>query len=156
MSGQGDLESRIITFLDTCHVMSLSTTSDLGPHAASLFYVRDGLALAWVSSAEARHSRDVMAEPRVAATIAPDVSDYAAIKGLQIAGLAEAVTGVIERARLLGLLGLRYAFLNALADAPAKMAASFASATVYRLKPQRLVLIDNSLGFGHKETLTLP
>jgi uncharacterized protein YhbP (UPF0306 family) len=60
-----------------------------------------------------------------------------------------------ERHRLLGLLGQKYSFLTRPKNASAKMAAALESAAVYRLEPARVVLIDNSLGFGHKDTLVL-
>jgi len=44
-----DLTARITAFLDAHHVMSLATVGGDGPHAANLFYARDGYALIWVS-----------------------------------------------------------------------------------------------------------
>lgn len=73
----------------------------------------------------------------------------------QIHGTAHRVTDLDERGRLLALLVQRYSFLAKPKDAPAKMASAFDSAAVYRLEPARVVLIDNSLGFGHKDTLAL-
>jgi uncharacterized protein YhbP (UPF0306 family) len=32
---------------------------------------------------------------------------------------------------------------------------AYAQSAVYRLDPKRIVLIDNTKGFGHKETLEL-
>lgn len=56
------------------------------PHVANLFYACDGFALIWLSDPASRHSRDVDAEPRVAATIAADFADFTEIRGLQIRG----------------------------------------------------------------------
>lgn len=150
-----ELAERIARFLDANHVMSLATGGTLGPHAASLFYARDGFGLAWVSDPNSRHSCDLEADTRVSATVAPDTSDHAHVRGAQIHGEARRVTDLEERSRLLALLVQRYAFLAKPKDAPAKMAAAFDSAAVYRLEPARVVLIDNSLGFGHKDTLVL-
>lgn len=148
-----ELAERIVQFLDANHVMSLATAGESGPHAASLFYVRDGLGVVWVSDPNSRHSRELEADARVSATVAPETSDYASICGAQIHGAAFRVTDHDERSRLLALLVQRYSFLARPKDAPAKMAAAFDSAAVYRLDPARIVLIDNSLGFGHKDTL---
>ncbi len=150
-----ELAERIARFLDENHVMSLATAGPLGPHAASLFYARDRLGLLWVSDPNSRHSRDLEADARVSATVAPDTADYALIRGAQIHGAAHRVTDLDERGRFLALLVQRYSFLARPKDAPAKMAAAFDSAAVYRLEPARVVLIDNSLGFGHKDTLVL-
>jgi len=40
-----------------------------------------------------------------------------------------------------------------LAEGPPKLREAYARTAVYRLQPARIVLIDNSKGFGHKETL---
>ena len=152
----GDLAGRVAAFLDAHHVLSLATAGPEGPHAASLFYLRDGLSLVWVSDPASRHSRDLAAEPRVAATVAPDYDDYAAIKGLQMAGTAAVVTELAARARLQAQFATRYSFLTRPSAMLETLKAVFAGATLYRLTPVRIVLIDNSRGFGHKETLTLP
>ena len=151
-----DLAQRIGAFLDAHHVMSLATVGPSGPHACNLFYARDGLVLVWVSDPDAQHSHNVMAAPLVAATVAPDYSDFAAIRGLQIAGHARHIRGTDERKRLLGLLEARYAFLGRLADAPPRLREAYAHTAVYCLRPTRIVWIDNTQGFGHKEILDLP
>ncbi len=151
-----DLAQRIGVFLDAHHVMSLATVGPGGPHACNLFYARDGLALVWVSDPEAQHSHNLVTAPLVAATVAPDYSDFAAIRGLQITGHARHVRGADERKRFLGLLEARYAFLGRLADAPPQLREAYARTAVYRLRPTRIVWIDNTQGFGHKEVLDLP
>ena len=42
------------------------------------------------------------------------------------------------------------------AAGPLKLRQAYARTGVYRLQPARIVLIDNSKGFGHKETLEIP
>jgi uncharacterized protein len=149
-----DLAQRVAAFLAAHHVLSLATSSPAGPHAANLFYACDGFALVWVSEENARHSREIEADPRVAATIAPQYTDFALIRGLQIAGTARKIAAQ-EKARQLALLEARYPFLQRLADAPAELRAAYARVAVYRLEPAHITLIDNTKGFGHKETLDL-
>ncbi len=150
-----ELEGQILAFLDGHHVMSLATLNAERPHAANLFYARDGLGLVWVSDPDTRHSRDIEADARVAATIAPDYSDFAAIRGVQIAGTARRIAAADERTRHLQQLERRYPFLRQLATGPAKLREAYARTAVYRLQPSRIVLIDNSKGFGHKEMLEI-
>jgi uncharacterized protein YhbP (UPF0306 family) len=150
-----ELGQQIGAFLSAHHVMSLATLGPSGPHATNLLYACDGLALLWVSDADSRHSREIEADPRVEATVAPDYSDFAVIRGVQIAGSARRVTEAVERMRHLARLEARYAFLGQLAKAPSKLREAYARTAVYRLQPTRIVLIDNSKGFGHKETLEL-
>ena len=148
-----ELGRQIASFLAAHHVMSLATAGPGGPHAASLFYACDGLALIWVSEPASQHSRDIEADARVAATVAPDYSDFAAIRGVQIVGAAQRIVAADEHKRQLAQLEKRYSFLGQLAEGPPKLREAYSRTAVYRLQPTRIVLIDNSKGFGHKETL---
>lgn len=151
-----DLPVRIAAFLDSFHVMSLATQGPDGPHAANLFYVRDGLALLWLSETGTRHSLDIAADQRAAATVAPDYADFALIRGVQIFGAARQVVDDDERRRHLALLEARYPFLLRPKSGLAKLQEDYARAAPYRLQPIRMVLIDNTKGFRHKETLAFP
>lgn len=149
-----DLAARIESFLDAHHVMALATVGDTGAHAASLMYARKGFALYWTSDPQSRHSVHLQREARVTVTIAPDYTDFRVIRGLQISGPTRRLEGgAIEAARAV-LVG-RYAFLAELASGPLALRAAFQKAAFYALAPERITLIDNARGFGHKETLTL-
>ncbi len=148
-----ELTQRVAAFLDDHHVMSLATVGAQGPHAANLFYARDGFALFWVSDPASRHSVELAADGRVAATIARDYADYASIRGLQVAGRARRVIDDGERARARAILEARYAFLKAATDAGVR--GNYERAQIFRLDVARCVLIDNSRGFAHKEVLDL-
>ena len=150
-----NLSQRIGSFLAAHHVVSLATLGSSGPHATSLFYACDGLALVWVSEPDTQHSREIEADPRVAATVAPDYSDFTDVRGVQIAGAARRIVAVDERMRHLAQLEARYSFLGQLAVGPLKLRQAYARTAVYRLDPVRVVLIDNTKGFGHKETLEI-
>jgi len=150
-----ELGRQIGAFLGAHHVMSLATLGAGGPHATNLFYACDGLALLWVSDPDTQHSREIEADPRVAATVAPDYTDFAVIRGVQITGAARRIVAADERMRLQAQLEARYAFLGQLASGPPKLREAYARTAVYRLQPVRMVLIDNTKGFGHKETLEI-
>ena len=150
-----DPRREIQLFLEMHHVMSLATYGAAGPHATNLFYACDGLALVWVSEPDTQHSREIEADPRVAATVAPDYSDFAAIRGVQITGTARRILASDERMHHAALLEERYIFLKQLATTPLKLREAFARTAVYRLRPARIVLTDNAKGFGHKETLEI-
>lgn len=149
----GETSARIAAFLDAHHVMSLATCGRQGPHAANVFYVRDGFVLLWISDPNSRHSVELKANPRVAATIAPDYRDFEDVCGVQICGDADCVAGPSERRHGRNLLKARYPFLQRLSDGPPAMKDAYESAELYRLDPHRMVIIDNRRGFGHKDTL---
>ena len=149
-----DLAPHIEQFLDAHHVMTLATVGDVGAHAASLMYARSGFTLFWTSDPQSRHSQHLERDARVTATVAPDYADFRVIRGLQITGRARRLDGrEAEEAR--AALVARYAFLAELASGPPKLRAAFETAAFYAVVPERITLIDNARGFGHKETLTL-
>jgi hypothetical protein len=150
-----DLTARIVAFLAKNHVLSLATHGREGPHATNLLYAHDGLALFWVSDPDTRHSREIEADQRVAVTVARDHSDFSDIQGLQLTGTAACIASAEYRAWHLSQLAARYPFVKLLANAPPALQAAYARAAVYRFEPSRVVLIDNTKGFGHKETLDL-
>jgi uncharacterized protein YhbP (UPF0306 family) len=145
--------TRIIAFLDAHHVMSLATCGPEGAHAANVFYVRDGFALIWSSDPESRHSADLEADAGVAATVAPDYFDLDEIRGVQISGHAHAIIGRAPRTNAQLLLEARYPYLRRLTQEPSSLRDAYIKMKLYRLEPTRMVLIDNSRGFGHKDTL---
>jgi len=151
----GTLAARIEAFLDAHHVMTLATGASGLVHAASLMYARAGFTLYWTSDPATRHSQELEANPQVAATIAPDYTDFRVIRGLQIAGRAARLASESDLAQARSLMESRYSFLGELARGPAALRAAYAKAGFYVLRPERITLIDNTLGFGHKETLTL-
>lgn len=152
---ESPLDERIAEFLAAHHVMSLATSAGGAVHAASLMYAVDGFALYWMSDPKSRHSQELENNPIVAATIAPDYADFKAIRGLQIAGTAARLTAGGDIVHASALMLRRYGFLRALAAGPAALRQAFERGGFYRLLPQSITLIDNSLGFGHKETLTV-
>jgi len=149
------LRAEIEAFLAAHHTVSLATVDDQGaPHAANLLYAPDGLALYWMSDTTSRHSQHIEARPGVTATVAPDYADFRQIRGLQIFGTARRLAGV-ESAVTAARMVARYGFLAELAKGPAALRAAFEKVGFYRLEPARITLIDNTRGFGHKETLEL-
>jgi uncharacterized protein len=149
------LRAEIEAFLAAHHTVSLATVDDQGaPHAANVLYAPDGLTLYWMSDTETRHSRHIELRPRVTATVAPDYADFRLIRGLQIFGTARRLAGAESLSTARRMVS-RYAFLEQLASGPAALRAAFQKAGFYCLEPDRITLIDNTQGFGHKETLEL-
>lgn len=153
-SKNDDVNARIAIFLDAHHVMSLATCGPRGPHAANVFYARDGLSLLWVSDRQSTHSTNIGINPQVSATIATDHSDFDEICGVQIFGNAHQFSDAAARYSARALLTARYPILQQLSDKPI-LEQAYLSAETYQLVPNRIVMIDNRRGFGHKDTLDL-
>ena len=145
--------ARIAAFLDGHRVMSLATSGPNGPHAANLFYARDGFSLLWISGPASEHSLHLRQRARVAATIAADCVDYADIKGLQIHGEAWRIVAPNACNDAQSRLEARFAFLRQIGDGPLALREAYGNAEFYRLQPRRIVFIDNARGFGFKETM---
>lgn len=148
----GSLRERAIALLQQHHVMTLATHADGLPWAAAVFYACDGLDLVFLSKPQTRHARQLAANPRCAVTIQHDYSDWPQIKGIQAEGQCCELQGA-ERERAIAIYGERFPLVGRAALAPPAIARALAQVGWYRFRPQRLFLIDNSLGFGHRDEL---
>lgn len=147
------LQEEILDFLRSQHVMSLAAIVDGAAHAANLMYALEGLSVFWTSDPGSRHSLAIERDPRVAATVAPDYTDFRLIRGVQIAGRARRLDAPAEAALARELLRRRFQFLREVEALPAALRAALDKAAYYRLDPDTLTLIDNTREFGNKRTL---
>lgn len=148
------LRLRIEAFLEAHHVMSLATSGPEGPWSAAVFYASDGLMLYFISAPGSRHSRDIEASGCAAATIHGDVGNWREVRGIQLEGEAARVGGT-ERAAALARYARKFPLIADLSSAPREIAAAMTRMEWYRLSPRRVRLVDNTLGFGHREELSL-
>lgn len=142
-------------YLRDHHVATLATNGTEGPWAAAVFYVNEGDTLYFLSSPESRHSRNLAQNPRVALTIQEDYHDWLEIKGVQIEGVATEISGADEE-KARRLYGRKFPVVGLLAQAPAAIVKALAKVRWYRIVPQRLYFIDNSLGLGSRDEIALP
>jgi uncharacterized protein YhbP (UPF0306 family) len=148
------LVNRVQRHLQTHSVATLATNGSDGVWAAAVFYVHDGWDLYFLSSPTSRHCVNMADGAGVAATIQADYSDWPGIKGVQLQGLVQQLVGDAEtRAR--HLYGLKFPVVGKLAQAPAAIVKALAKVGWYRLTPKRLLYIDNSVAFGHREEVDL-
>ncbi|HSG94342.1 MAG TPA: hypothetical protein VLA28_02400, partial [Afifellaceae bacterium] len=119
----------------------------------SLMYAHDGFDIYWLSDPKTRHSEQLAASPSAAVTIAAHYDDFRQIRGLQMRGSGHCLSGADAEKAGFDLLAARYPFLSQFAAG--KLARHLGAAAVYRFRPASLTLIDNSRGFGFKQTLDL-
>ncbi len=155
------LRQAVRELLESTPAMSLSTCRDGRPWAATLFFASDPeLRLYFVSDRRTRHAEDIAAGSPVAATVTPQCRHWHDVRGLQIEGRAQVLTGVARLAGLKCFLG-RFPDVRALFERPEgdderTIAERLKSANLYCLTASRIRLIDNSRGFGFREELQLP
>jgi len=148
--------SAVGAFLDSCGTLTLATSGPDGAWAASLFFSRDAqLNLYFISSGETRHVQDLLANPSVAVTVNSDYTEWAPIKGLQIAGTAERL-GDGERVEAERLYFDKFKDLGRLLADPAseaerKIGRAFRASSFFCVRPKRIRLIDNTKGFGYSQ-----
>ena len=146
--GSEDTRARIATFLAAHSTLSLATLAPGGsPMAASLFFAADDeLSLYWLSSGASRHSQNIVEQPAVDITVHNETRSWADIAGVQLQGQAATVPagGPWQAAWTLYLA--KFPFV-------AKMQAEVAKSNFYVFTANWMRLIDNRLGFGHKDEI---
>ena len=147
------LRERVLAFLAEHHVLTLSTVGADGPWAAAVFYAHDGLKLYFLSAPNTRHAGNIAANPRIAATIQRDYDDWPGIRGLQISGTVRAVAAGDE-ARVRALYQRRYPLVGGGAGVPRAIMEALNKIRWYEFVPEDIYLIDNRLGFAHREHLS--
>lgn len=148
------------SMLEAHNTLTLATSADGRPWAASVFFASDSrLNLYFVSDRRTRHGRDIAAAPVVAAAVNPDCSRWGDVRGLQIEGRVDVVTG-IERLNALRIYLAKFHDVRALFENPETedertIAERLKAANLYRLTPTWIRLIDNSRWFGYKAEFDL-
>ncbi len=162
-----DLRNRVQDFLRHHTTMSLATVSPEGlPQSAAVFYATDDdLNLYFLSEPNSRHGCNLKQNPRAAVTIHADGQAWQEIRGLQIEGTVDWVAGLGQTALAAKVYATRFDFLKGLLDAAGgsfrsdasdeavTLSGALAGSRFLVLRPTWIRLIDNTLGFGHKEEI---
>ncbi len=148
------LDARVQEYLQEHRVATLASNSGDDLWAAAVFYVNSGYTLYYLSAPTSRHCLNLAHNPRVAVTIQEDYADWLDIKGIQIEGVVSELSGV-EEGEARKLYGQKYPVIGKLAQAPAAIVKALAKVRWYKVVPQRLYFIDNSVGLGHRDEVDL-
>jgi uncharacterized protein YhbP (UPF0306 family) len=138
----------IRTFLESQSTLALATIDANGnPQIAPLFYVSDdALNLYWLSSADSRHSINLMAREQAAATIYPEAWHWTGIRGLQIEGTAHPITDETTRQDILARYQQKF-------NLPSGFETIITGSGLYVLKPTWVRWLDNGVRFGYKSEM---
>ncbi len=150
MNTHGSVRVTARDYLRAHNVMTLATSDDAGPWTAAVFYANVDFTLYFVSSPDARHSRNLVVNPRVAVAVHEDYRAWTAIKGLQIEGTACAIAGS-EQTAASAAYRAKYPFIGVAGT----LAAALARVTWYKVEPTRAFYLDNSVRFGYREEIPL-
>jgi uncharacterized protein YhbP (UPF0306 family) len=155
----GELRNKVVDYLRGHNAVSLATTSNGSPHAATVFYVNDQLDLYFISNPSSRHCQHIAANNCVAATVNEDYHNWNDIKGLQLQGQVKIIGSVNENRDTAESFVTKFPdtkrFFEDPDDMPDAIASKVAKVQFYRLRPTQISYIDNSLGFAYREELPI-
>ncbi len=141
-------EQATLPILNQVSTMTLATCHEGLPWATDVYFAADGFDFIFFSSPTSRHCQNLSANPACAATIHPIAHAWGEIRGLQIEGIAAPIATMGGKARGLATYLLKFPFARELLSHPSKTVHNFNHATLYELRPSRILYLDNSLGFG--------
>lgn len=152
------VRDRVRRLLAQHTTLVLATSGEDGePWACALFYAldEDGLSPLVVSAPGSRHAANIAARPRAAAAVNAQHDAWRTVEGVQLEGPVARLAGD-ERAAALERYVARFPWLAALDAGDAserRIGERLAAADVYRLRPERLVLVENARGFGVRQVV---
>jgi hypothetical protein len=169
------LSETVLNYLEKHCTMTVATTQDNIPWAASVFYANDGFNLYFLSNPKDRHSEDISENPVVAVTVNEDYHDWRKIKGIQIDGKAELLSTEDEIAKANAVYAAKYPFTAAylkLMSSPFPKLVKYldkllsrlpsvpsftttVSHRFYKVVPRKVRFIDNESNFGYHEEFEL-
>ncbi|MDQ7028444.1 MAG: pyridoxamine 5'-phosphate oxidase family protein [Ardenticatenia bacterium] len=143
-------DERLLEFLHAHRVLTLAVVEPGGtPYAAALFYAVeiDPLRFYVLTSVTTRHGQALRHSARVAGTIQRDRQTWTSIRGVQFTGVCHRLDGD-ERSRAWHVYTSRFTFLR---RPPPVLARALLRVDLWSIEPHWVRLIDNRLGFGHKD-----
>lgn len=146
-----EIRQKILRILDEHRVMTIATLRPDGwPQATTVGYVNDGLALYFLCNPASQKAANLSRDDRVSLTIDHDPPQMMDIMGLSMAAHAKVVTKPAEAKKAVRLLLMKY---PQRASIPFPMP-SAAEASVFRVTPTVISVLDYSKGFGHADLVT--
>ncbi len=153
------LEHKILQYLEHCNTISLATASGGMPHAAAVFYVNVEFVLYFLSSPNSRHGEYMTQNPRVSGTINEDYANWLEIKGIQLEGSVAYVGSILKNGRIAKAFVKKFPNVTDFLISPHKLGREIAQKVskvkFYKILPEKIYFLDNSQGFGHRETLDI-
>lgn len=141
------------------HTMTLATRSDADAWAAPVYYVFFKSAFYFLSSPDSRHITEALENGQAAAAIYASGSTWQEIRGLQMTGSIDAVSGKIEAIQGLSEYLKKFPFTkdffkdNKLLN-PKRFWERF-GVKLYRFQPSLVYYLDNRIRFAFREEVTI-
>jgi hypothetical protein len=150
-----ELEKTVTAFLDLFTTVTLACTIRDEPWTAAVFYARREYELIFFSSPLSRHGTVFAENPRAAAAVHGTYDDWKDIKGLQMSGVVQRISGARAYASSLAVYLGRFPFVRQFLKEPATVSRNVAGVALYTFQPAVIRYTDNELGFGRRWQLTI-
>ena len=135
---------------ETSTVILATRSADGTPRATPVYFAVDaGLRLIFLSDPKSLHAENCAREPRASVALYADEPDWRKLRGVQMQGSVERLSGEAAEAAGRAVYAGRFPFIGQLAEALAVSAA-------YAFTPAWIRLIDNRRGFGFQQEWRLP
>jgi hypothetical protein len=126
--------------------MAVATTlPDGAPHAVTVSYASDGLAIYFGCSPASQKARNLVRDDRVAVTVTLPYRDWSQIRGLSLTGRARPVALGVAQVRVAGLFAAKF---NEIAQYVSDAGDGVA---LFEVTPEIIGVLDYRKGFGHVE-----
>jgi uncharacterized protein len=147
-----ELQQRIRDILAGQRIMTLSHSDGDGPWAIPVFYAQDKFDLVFVSNPNSRHGRAAAADGQFAAAVLNSNSEWRKVQGLQMAGRVEMPEGEAAVKATRGIYTRKFPFTGVFFSQqdklPEPLRAKVTDVNFYIFRPERIVLVDNTIHFG--------
>ena len=141
------LRKKIVDILTATADMTIATVRPDGwPQATTVSYVSDGLAIYFVTGAEAQKAKNMAKNAKVSLTVDRPYKTWDAIEGISLGGTAKRITAEDEIAHVETLMAKKF---PQMADFPAPESAL----AFFKVTPKVISVLDYSKGFGHTDTV---
>lgn len=142
------IRDRLLAFLRAEKVLTLAGIDAAGPHAAAVFYaVDDKLRLYVVSDPSTRHGQIMASGQEIAGTVQGVHHSWHDVQGVQFRGTAQQLHGAAAK-RGWAIYTGRFPMVM---EGSMVITSALAKTALWQITPTWMRLIDNRLGFGHKE-----
>lgn len=144
------LRKTALAILDACPDLALATLREDGfPQNTTVSFVHDGLNIYFGTGQEAQKARNMARDPRVSLTLTAPYDGWDDIRGLSMAGHAEAMITEAEIAFIGELMLKKFPQIGEM-DLMEGVTPAF-----FRVTPTVLSVLDYSKGFGHVDTVAV-
>jgi uncharacterized protein YhbP (UPF0306 family) len=145
--------------IDGQNTMTLATAQENTAWAAPVYYIFCRSAFYFFSDPESRHIQESLTGCLASAAIHSDAASWEEIRGVQMAGSIEMVSGKLEGLEVIGKYLKKFGFTKDFFSKDQAMDLdAFAkrfNVRLYKFKPSLVYYQDNSIRFGFREEIDI-